>query len=271
MTSRDQPLSREIQPRFLNPFPDLSGVRAFFTTRIGGVSTAPFDSLNLGFNTEDDSEAVGKNWSLVLAAQGMEGRTPVVPRLCHGAALLNADESHVSGQAAETERVGGQFGADAVFTRTPGRIVAVTTADCLASLVVDTDLGCVAAVHAGWRGSRSNILGLTLQHLFLSGFCRPESTHIALGPCLSPTALEVGFDVAETLPQAHVTTLKGRPHFDLRGCNRAQAIAAGAFADHITEHGGCTRRESDLYFSHRRAQAEGLGVTGRLAACIALV
>jgi YfiH family protein len=156
--------------------------------------------------------------------------------------------------------------ADAVFTHAPGAVVAVTMADCLAALVVDPASGCVAAVHAGWRGSRDNILGRALERLFAEGRCRPESTRVALGPCLSVDALEVGEDVAATLPPEHVLRVAGTPRFDLRGCNRAQARAAGVPAEHIADIGGCTRGDASLYFSHRR----DAGVTGRMAACVVL-
>ncbi len=250
-----------------------NAVKAFFTTRRAGFSEGPYASLNLGFHTGDDAGAVGKNWETLLRAQGLatptrpepQGphavatapRLPVMPRLCHGAALLDADDPRA---------VAAHAGADAVFTRVRGRVLAVTTADCLAALIVDAEAGCAAAVHAGWRGTRDNILGRTLTHLFAAGFCRPATTHIALGPCLSPAALEIADDVAATLPDVHVVRFAGRPHFDLRGCNRAQALAAGVPADHIASVGGCTYGEPDLYFSYRR---DG-GVTGRMAACIVL-
>src|SRR5690606_32210550 len=144
-----------------------------------------------------------------IPAGGPEAPRPVMPRLCHGAALLDADDPRA---------VAAHAGADAVFTRVRGRVLAVTTADCLAALVVDPAAGCAAAVHAGWRGSGENMLGRTLMHLFAAGFCRPATTHIALGPCLSPAALEIGEDIAATLPPDHVIRFAGRPHFDLRGC-----------------------------------------------------
>lgn len=249
-------------PPVIHAFPTTPGVTAFFTTRQGGFSAPPYDSLNLGYNTGDDVAVIDANWAALLRGHGLPGPRPVTPRLCHGAALLDADDPRA---------VAAGDGADAVFTRTRGRVIAVTTADCLAALVADPESGCVAAVHAGWRGTRGNILGLTLARLFAEGLCRPATTRVALGPCLSAAALELGDDVAATLPQAYVTRQDGRARFDLRACNRAQALEAGARAEHIAERGGCTRGEPALYFSHRGATADGSGVTGRLAACVALI
>ncbi len=227
------------------------------------MSTGSFASLNLGEFSGDEPERVRRNWSILLESRGFSVRSPVLPRLCHGAALV---EAFPDTPLAEP--------ADAVFTHSRGLVLAVTTADCLAALIADPATGCVAAVHAGWRGTRGNILGRTLTHLFAAGHCRPETTVVALGPCLSPAALELGEELAATLPAAHLyrdlTSNLGRPHFDLRGCNRAQAIAAGVRPASLTETGGCTRENPDQFFSYRRAQADGSGVTGRMAACITL-
>jgi|GEM_PF-421621 len=251
------------------------GIRAFFTTRRGGFSADPYGSLNLADHTGDDPATVRRNWDHLLVAQGLDPAAAahgglVVPRLCHGDLLLDADASGLLPPRGDAFALA-PFEADAVVTRTPGRVVAVTTADCLAALIADPVTRCVAAVHAGWRGTRENILGKTLARLFAAGWCAPATTVVALGPCLSPAALEIGEDVAATLPASHVLRFEDRPHFDLPGCNRAQAIAAGARPEAITQRGGCTFSEPDRYFSHRRAQRDGTGTTGRLAACIALV
>ncbi len=249
MTREDTPKS----PVVLDAFPGLHGIRAFFTTRIGGLSTGAFGSLNLGPRTGDDPGTVKDNWGFLLESQHVRERVAIVPLLGHGTAMAE-------------DRDAGDAEADAVFSHAPGRVIAVTMADCLAALIVDVENGCVAAVHAGWRGSRGNILGLSLARLFAEGRCRPEATRIALGPCLSVDALEIGEEVAATLPREHVHLLDGKACFDLRGCNRAQAVAVGVPGANIAEIGGCTRANPELFFSHRR----DAGVTGRMAACVML-
>ena len=246
-------LQPTLPPAVLDAFPDLPGVRAFFTTRTGGVSRGPWDALNLGARCGDDPEAVRQNWGLLQDALSLPAGAPALPLLCHGIALV---------EAAEAEHAE----ADAVYTHRTGRLLAVTMADCLPALIADPETGCVAAVHAGWRGTRDNILGTTLQRLLAEGRIRPDTVHVALGPCLSGNALEVGEEVAATLPQEHVLRDGARPRFDLRGCNRAQAVAAGVPGARITETGGCTHAQPGLFFSHRR---DG-GITGRMAACILL-
>lgn len=247
-------------------FENLPGIRAFFTTRKGGRSEGPYASLNLGSFSGDDPETVRQNWARLRQSQGWAGHGLALPRLCHGAAsaAIEGDPpwktSPRGGPDLEPE------GADAVFTTSAKWVLAVTMADCLPALIADPVTRCIAAVHAGWRGSRDEILGRTLGRLFAEGRCRPESTYVALGPCLSVPALEISEDVALLLPKRHTRSEAGRYYFDLRGANRDQALKAGVRAENVTESPICTRENADLCFSYRR---DG-GVTGRMAACIAL-
>jgi hypothetical protein len=218
------------------------------------VSEGAYASLNLGPLSGDDPETVKRNWGILLESQGCSRRVAVLPLLRHGAAMIEAKPDSSSEEA------------DAIFTHAPGTVIAVTMADCLAALVADPESGCVAAVHAGWRGSRDQILGRALARLFAEGRCRPESMRVALGPCLSAQEMEVGEDVGATLPPEHVLRGGSKPHFDLRGSNRAQALAAGVRPEFVTDIAGCTRGDPARFFSYRR---DG-GVTGRMAACIAL-
>ncbi len=256
-------------PETLPVLIDVPGVRAFFTLRSGGFSTGPFASLNLGPACGDAPRAVERNWRLLLESLELSGRRPAIPRMCHGATLAMLDDSArppiPSGSDAFLFQPPGN--ADAICTRSRSWVLAVTMADCLTALVADPDTGCIAAIHAGWRGTRENIMGASLDRLFAGGLCRPEGTRVAFGPCLSTDALEIGEDVARTLPHGHVRAKAGRFHFDLVGCNRAQAIAAGVRATNLSAVEGCTRADHERFFSHRREN----GVTGRMAACIALL
>jgi YfiH family protein len=245
-------------------FENLPGIRAFFTTRLGGRSTGAFDSLNLGLHSGDDPETVRRNWALLMEAQDWLGHGLALPRLCHGAAIA-AVMGRPGGREPGTPALEPEA-ADAVYTRETDWVLAVTMADCLPALIADPVTRCVAAVHAGWRGSRDRILEQTLRRLFTEGRCRPESTFVALGPCLSLEALEIGDEVAGTLPEAHVRRRDGHAWFDLRGANHAQALEAGVPAANVSQNAECTRNNDALFFSHRR----DAGITGRMAACIAL-
>jgi len=252
----------DVVPESIPVFSELPGIRAFFTTRNGGYSRDAYGSLNLSFFTGDDSESVRRNWGSLLKAQGLTRHSLALPRLSHG---IHIEE--ISGLGGHSGGIVSAAPADtdALFTRSSEWVLAVTMGDCLAALIADPVTRCVAAVHAGWRGSRDNILGRTLERLFSQGHCRPDSTWVALGPCLSPGAMGVSKETADTLPSQYIKMQDGSHFFDLTGCNRAQAEASGA--RHFVEIGGCTRTDAQRFFSYRRDGAK----SGRMAACIALV
>ncbi len=259
-------------PRLIRPFPEWDGrVRAFFSTRKGGFSRGAFAGLNLGFRSGDDPVEVNANWALALASEGLEGRTLVLPRMVHGDTAVDADAF-----AAELEAAGvpeeamvrlEPEGADAVYSRSRNRVLAVTMADCLTALIFDPGRGTVAAVHAGWRGTRSRILAKTLAALAYSDAIVPAETLVAFGPCLRPASLEVGDEVASQLDPAFVRRDGSRRFFDMPGSNRAQALDAGIPEGNLRDMGGDTLTDPDAYFSYRRDGS----ASGRLAAVIALV
>jgi YfiH family protein len=273
-------------PFLLHPFPEWRDrVAAAFTTRyLGGTGGGgPYDDLNLGFRSGDDPDRVAGNWKTVLAAAGVPGKTLVMPRMVHGDAMADADAegvaastgSPVSGGTAApgTGPDGAPLqrlepdGADAVCTRSTGKVLAVTMADCLTSLIFDPESGTAAAVHAGWRGTHAHILEKALRSLAAAGRIRPASTWVAFGPCLRPEVLELGPEVAEKLERAFVRERSGKFYFDMPASNRSQALSAGIPAGQIRDLGGCTLTEPERYFSYRRdGQA-----SGRLAAFISLL
>jgi hypothetical protein len=157
-------------------------------------------------------------------------------------------------------------GCDALAAGARGRVLAVTMADCLTALVWDPDSSTIAAVHAGWRGTRARILYKVLRSLSDAGRLKPASTWVAFGPCLRPQSLAVGPDVAAQLDSRFLISHAGRIHFDMPADNRAQALECGIAPEHIRDLGGDTLSEPDRYFSYRRDGA----ASGRLAAFISL-
>ncbi len=252
-------------PVLIRPFPEWDGaVRAGFSTRTGGLSSGNYSGLNLGFRCGDDPAAVNGNWDAVREATGLSGKPLVLPAMVHGDALADAD-GH--GRGAETAGTVTTLVADAVYSRSRDNILAVTMADCLTALIFDPKRKTIAAVHAGWRGTRLGILEKTLRTLTGEGHIDPGDTWVAFGPCLRPESLEVGEEVAAQLDPAFLIRESGKIHFDMPACNRAQALRAGILPDKLRDMGGDTLREPARYFSFRRdGQA-----SGRLAAFISLV
>ncbi len=251
-------------PETIPALTHVPGIRAFFTTRRGGKSRGAFASLNLSFYSGDDTQQVRRNWKRLMHAQGLGGKKLALPRLSHEAECLEI-ASALRQEPAFGIVAAAPAATDAVFTHDPEWLLAVTAGDCLTAWIADAPSHCIGVVHAGWRGSRDNILGRTLARLFAARHCRPDSTWVALGPCLSTRALEVPQALADTLPSTHVHGEGGHFFFDLRGCNRAQARAAGLDPSRIFDVAGCTRDEPERFFSYRRDGA----ASGRMAACIA--
>jgi hypothetical protein len=198
------------------------GVTALFTTRRGGVSAQPFDSLNLGRWTDDEPAAVAENRARVLALTGAERFA--FGRQVHGAAVRE------DGDGEE---------ADAQITRRPGVAPMVLTADCMPIALAAP--GGAGMVHAGWRGLADGVVEAAVAAL-------GGVTAAAIGPCARGCCYEVGDEVREALGLAPAG---GPALVDLPALARERLARLGVDAVHDTEL--CTMcTEPSLFFSHRR-------------------
>ena len=214
-----------------------SDTAAAFTTRRGGVSAAPFDSLNLGRSTTDRPEAVDENRRRVLAALGLDP-----------ARLATAGQVHGTG-IAQVERPGHVPGCDGLITRTPGLAIAITTADCMPILL--TAPGLVSVVHSGWRGTSGGMLAAAVRTAHDLG-APPGVLSIHLGPCIRRCCYHVGDEVARLFPASCVERSGDRWQLDLPLAARIQLQGAGIDEARIHDLEACTACEPYWYFSHRR-------------------
>lgn len=229
-------------------WPAPANVRACVTTRAGGVSLAPFDSLNLGDHVEDDPQAVSANRLLLTSQLHCQ---PAWLRQVHGVQVVEADPA----QVAE---------ADASWSATPGIASAVLTADCLPALFCDRAGTRVAAAHAGWRGLAGGVLEATLDALALPA----QEVLVWLGPAIGPQAFEVGAEVREVFLASHAEASQAfRPSVntgkflaDIYQLARIRLAARGVAA--VYGGGFCTVSDARFY-SYRRAAR-----TGRFASLI---
>lgn len=229
-------------------WPAPSRVRALVTTRLGGVSEAPFDTFNLGDHVEDDGEAVAENRRRLCEATGA---TPAWLAQVHSATAVEADPAS-------------QPVADASWTDRPGIACTVLTADCLPVLFCDRAGTRVAAAHAGWRGLAAGILEETVDALG----CPPATLLAWLGPAIGPLAFEVGPEVREAFVAAQAEAAAafvdsanpGRYLADLYALARLRLAAHGVCA--VYGGGFCTVGDPRFY-SYRRAS-----VTGRFASLV---
>ncbi|HEX6781369.1 MAG TPA: polyphenol oxidase family protein [Solirubrobacterales bacterium] len=227
----------------------LDGAAAAFSTRLGGVSEAPFDSLNLGLLTDDESTAVTENRRRLAAALGFEPERVAFARQVHGTRLLEHAGSLACSfplSSKEKEQAKGPPEADGHVVREPGLGALVFTAECL-PVAVAGPKG-MAMLHAGWRGLVGGILA--------AGAEAVEATSAAIGPGIGPCCYEVGEEVLESFGGLGAGVARGRM-LDLVEVARRQLARAGV--ERIESAGLCTSCEAELFFSHRR---DG-GRTGR--------
>ena len=229
-------------------WPTPAGVKACVTTRAGGVSLAPFDSLNLGDHVDDQPQAVAENRRRLTEHFGI---APAWLQQVHGVAVAHADPSIVAI-------------ADASWSATPGVACTVMTADCLPALFCNRAGTRIAAAHAGWRGLAAGVLEATLDSLDTP----PVEVMVWLGPAIGPERFEVGGEVREAfvahLPaaeQAFVPSINaGRFMADIYQLARLRLAARGVTA--VYGGGYCTVTDP-RFFSYRRSPR-----TGRFASLI---
>jgi len=249
-----------------------AGFRHGFSTRGGGVSDAPFDSLNLGVagapGAPDPLERIMENRQRFGRAVGGGDRDDlpwVLSRQVHGA------EVHWSeGEVADPRDLERLPIADAIASRESGRLLSVRTADCLPILLGCSRSGFAAAVHAGWRGLVAGVIPASIDAMVAEGASR-DAIVAAIGPAISVAHYEVGGEVIEAfretgLEPAHRSAEETgtKPHLDLAATAREVLGRCGVNEDRVDVRPCCTFAEPDRFFSYRRDGAR----SGRLAAVI---
>lgn len=245
-------------------WPASLGAAGLMSTRIGGVSAAPFDSLNLRLPGEQDDELAAVQENRRRYAQTC-GATPVYLHQVHGRAVARL---HADSQALVHE-------ADASMTTEPGIACTVLVADCLPVLLAAPGGRGVAAAHAGWRGLAGGVIEATVAALTQASGCAAGELHAWLGACIGPRQFEVGQDVLQVFcasAQAPGAFFKPRPRSDgsaawladLPGLARERLTALGL--RHVSGGGWCTVENRSRFYSFRRDR-----VTGRMAASVWIV
>jgi len=239
-------------------FPALAaypGIRHAIFTRHGGISPAPYDSLNVAFSVGDDPATVAENRRRILRCLAV--RDLVFARQVHGLGVL--DCSGGTGTVFKGPQTG-----DALVTDRTGTGLVIQAADCQAVLIADPIRRVVANVHAGWRGSIGNIIGETVTLMKRRFGCRPSEMAAGIAPSLGPCCAEF-VNYRTEIPEEFWPYKDGKDRFDFWTISRDQLIGAGLLAHRIEQSRLCTRCRTALFFSYR-----GERVTGRLPAVIGL-
>jgi len=238
-------------------WPAPGAVKALFSSRQGGISGVPYDSLNLGLHVGDDALHVQHNRHVLQAAVGVR---PVYLQQVHGWDVLPARADSPDGVV-----------ADAACTSEPGLACCVMVADCLPVLFCDAEGRQVAAAHAGWRGLLGS-QGHGVLEASVARYAEPRGLLAWLGPCIGPAAFEVGEEVRSAFvadtPEARAFFLpkgEGKWLADLPALARQRLQRAGVQAIYGNDgsQAWCTVANASRFFSHRRDR-----ISGRMAACI---
>jgi YfiH family protein len=226
-------------------WPAPAQVRAFVTTRAGGVSEGPYASMNLGLSSGDDAGRVTRNRAIVREVLPREPRWLAQ---VHGVEVASID--HAPAEIRPR--------ADAAVAHAPGNVCTVLTADCMPLLLCDTDGQAVAVAHAGWRGLAAGVIENAVRALGV-----PAAKTLAwMGPAIGPKAFEVGAEVREAF-MAHDARAEAAfvPHgpgkflADLYSLARQRLEAAGVTA--ISGGDFCTYTDTGRFFSYRREKQSG--------------
>lgn len=231
-------------------------VQAMCTTRKGGVSEAPWSSLNLGDHVGDSPESVAENRQRLARFTGLEVDRIGWLNQVHGARVVELTPDNAQ-QVPE---------ADASFTRSPGLGCVILTADCLPVVIADSDGTVVGAAHAGWR----SLSGGVLENLVSAMAVEPDKLSAWLGPAIGPDSFEVGPEVREAFVQHSPEAVKAfgtkgaRPgHFmaDLYSLATLRLNQVGVSS--VAGGSLCTVQDREWFFSYRRD-----GQTGRMATLV---
>ncbi len=238
-----------------------------FTTRLGGVSKAHLESLNLSMSQGDEVQNVVENYRRIGAALGFSPEDVVMARQTHSDIVL---------QVGRAQRGAGLLKeplpeCDALITNEPGVALFVSTADCTPILLHDPVTGAVGAAHAGWRGTAAAIGAKTVEAMVRSFGCDPKNIRAAIGPNIGLCHFETDADVPEAMlaaygreAEAYITQKGEKFYLDLKKINALSLRRAGV--ERIELSDACTVCRCDRFWSHRVTRGKR-GAQGAIIMC----
>lgn len=226
------------------------------STRLGGVSEAPFHSMNLGFSVNDEKEHVIKNRTLFFDALGINNQQLVLSKQVHG------NKVYVAIAPAIVE------GYDAIVTNKKNVFAAVSIADCTPVLIHDEKNNAVAAIHAGRKGTVAKIVTNTLKTMQENYGTKGADCKAYIGACIGYDNFEVGVEVATFFSNQfkRFDAEKQKWFVDLKNTNKQELLDFGLLPENIEVTDYCTVKNDDLFFSHRKEN----GKAGRMMAVIGI-
>ncbi len=244
---------RYILPSIFQAFPTVIAAQS---TRLGGVSAAPYTSLNLGLHTNDQLQSVQQNRALFFSDLGFTEAATA------GGFQVHQDQIKI------VDKPGQVTGYDAFITQQKGILLSVTIADCTPILLYDPTQKVIAAIHAGWKGTRDHIVDKTLQKMIHTFGTMASDCYAYIGACIDECTFEVDADVADHFATDYKRwDAKLNKYFvDLKQANKDQLLLHGIPAGQIEISPYSTVSHNQYFFSHRKEQ----GQTGRMLAVIGI-
>ena len=243
-------------PFYACPDPAWAGAAHGFSTRLGGVSPSPMDSLNLGANRGDDPANVRENFARFCAAAGTDANALVKNHQVHSDRIRPVTQRDIL----PAPEAPGVFEADGLVTDRPGVCLTIFSGDCIPVLLYDPVRRCVAAVHAGWRGTAAGAAARAAQAMIRDYGCVPGHILAAIGPGIGPCCFETHSDVPNGLrsglgrdaePFIHPLPREGKFSVDLKGANARWLEREGLDPAHIAVCSACTACDRGDFWSHR--------------------
>ena len=247
-------------------------IRHFVSTRKGGFSKPPYNSLNLGLHVGDDPDNVLKNRKRLATAIGIPLRHFTIGRQIHsGNVTIISEGSRGRGSAKHEEEIND---TDAMVTSVTGICLVILVADCVPMLFFDPEKRVIGVCHAGWKGTLQCIAENTVKAMESRFGSSPQDIIVGVGPSIGPCCYKVGPDVISqvetifhTKKEFILNELKsGEGYFDLWKANLTQLLQAGIERKNIEMAMSCTCHNPGLFFSYRHQK----GDTGRFGAGIIL-
>jgi polyphenol oxidase len=238
-------------------FTDIPRVIVAESTRHGGVSPAPWLSLNLGKSTDDDLQNVLENRRRICTALGFSTDQLAWSKQVHGL------------EVRVVTAPGGSEGFDAQITNRSGILLAVSVADCTPILIYDAKNQAIAAIHAGWKGTCGELVYKTLKTMSENYGTQGRDCYAYIGTCIDECSFEVGPEVAEQFGHEFKRPDPDRNKFfvDLKKTNAAQLLRFGIPDDQLEISPYSTVLHNEDYFSHRKEK----GITGRMMGFIGML
>lgn len=255
----------------INSFEKTGLVKHLFTTRIGGVSSGPYYSLNLGLKTGDNIDNIKKNFLKVFEIMGTSEKDVVFSNQVHGTNIQIVDDEIFTDNAYKSRL---RDGVDGLVTNVKNITLATFYADCVPIFFLDKEIQVIGLVHAGWRGTVKGIVCKMVDMLVEKFNSQPKDILVGIGPSIGQCCFEVGEEVFKEFKKAYTDIIDNitqkisdKYYIDLWKTNKLILEKKGILPSNISISGLCTSCNTDLFFSYRKEK----GKTGRMAALIKLI